>query len=114
MKGAIKELCGKLRIGSISENYKDIKAETHEEFLLELLKKAVKNREINKKNRLLKQADFDMIKTFENYSFDNIQIPDRLPLNTLKEGVFTERYENLILYGGVGTGKTHKIGRAHV
>jgi DNA replication protein DnaC len=108
MKTAIRELCMKLRIGNIiSENYEGIEAETHEEFLFELLRKAVDDRDTNRKNRLLKQANFDMIKTFDNYSFEDIQLSDRLPLENLKQGTFTEERENLILYGGVGTGKTH-------
>lgn len=108
MKNAIRELCKSLRIGNIiSENYSDIKAETHEEFLLKLLEEAVKEREINRNNRLMKQANFDLIKTFENYVFKDIQIPGQLDIEQLKAGSFINKKENLILYGGVGTGKTH-------
>jgi len=108
MKKAIRELCKTLRIGNIvAENYENIKADTNEEFLLQLLKEAVKDREVNRKNRLLKQANFDVIKTFGNYLFDDIQIPEKLNIEELKSGDFINRKENLILYGGVGTGKTH-------
>jgi hypothetical protein len=40
------------------------KAENHEKFLLELLKREFKNREVVRKNRLLLAANFDVIKTF--------------------------------------------------
>lgn len=56
---------------------------------------------------MLKQAKFDVIKTFENYSFNDIELPKQLCLKDLQLTTFTERKENLVLYGGVGTGKTH-------
>jgi len=108
MQKQIEKLCKSLRIGSLfSEKYKEISAETNEEFLLKLLTEAVTEREVNRKNRLLKQANFDLLKTFGNYIFDKIQIPEKLNIEDLKNGNFIEKNENLILYGGVGTGKTH-------
>ncbi|MCT4573097.1 IS21-like element helper ATPase IstB, partial [Bacillus thuringiensis] len=56
---------------------------------------------------LLKQAKFDVIKTFENYSFTEVELPKQLSVEDLKSTDFTTRKENLVLYGGVGTGKTH-------
>lgn len=64
-------------------------------------------REVNRKNRLIKQAKFDVIKTFENYSFENIQMPQSIDIENLKTASFIDSKENLILYGSVGTGKTH-------
>ncbi|GAW29831.1 hypothetical protein [Carboxydocella sp. ULO1] len=73
MEELIIQHCNKLKFGGrIVENYKKITAETHEEFLEKLLRMEVEAREINLKNRLLKNACFDVIKTFENYSFDDI------------------------------------------
>jgi DNA replication protein DnaC len=108
MKDIIAKYCKELRLGrAIVENYQDIEATTNEEFLVKLLELAVQNRHLTRKNRYLKQANFEVMKTFENYSFDNIQIPESITLNELKEGRFIHRRENLILYGPVGTGKTH-------
>jgi len=100
--------CNKLKFGTrIVENYKKISAETNEEFLEKLLRMEVEAREINLKNRLLKNATFDVIKTFENYSFDDIQIPNSIDIEAIKTAAFIDKKENLILYGPVGTGKTH-------
>jgi DNA replication protein DnaC len=108
MKDIIAKYCKELRLGrAIVENYQDIEATTNEEFLVKLLELAVQNRHLTRKNRYLKQANFEVMKTFENYSFDNIHIPESITLNELKEGRFIHRRENLILYGPVGTGKTH-------
>ena len=84
-----------------------IQAESHEEFLEKILEIEVKQREIVRKNRYLKQAGFDVIKTFENYTFDQIEIPSTIGINELKNAEFIKRKENLILYGPVGTGKSH-------
>lgn len=108
MKKAIEQMCKDLRIGNIiAKNYHNIEADSYEEFLFKVLKSAVEDREINRKNRLLKQADFPVFKNFENYSFDDIQIPQKISIDELKQGEFIQRNENLILYGGVGVGKTH-------
>ncbi len=108
MQERIKKLCLALKLGSrISENYKDIKAKSHEQFLERLLSIEVEAREVNRKNLLLKQAKFDVVKTFEKYSFDEIEIPANIELEEIKTASFVEKKDNLILYGPVGTGKTH-------
>lgn len=108
MQQKIKEHCAVLKLGTrISENYKKINAETNEEFLEKLLNTEIQAREINRKNTLLKTANFDVIKTFEKYSFDEIEIPANLDIEDIKSASFIDRKENLILYGSVGTGKTH-------
>jgi DNA replication protein DnaC len=69
----------------------------------------VENRQIARKNRYLKQAGFEIQKTFDGYSFERIQIPQAVTVEELKVGKFIERKENLILYGPVGTGKSHLV-----
>lgn len=104
----IQQYCKKLRLGSnIYKNYSSIEANTNAEFLLELLRREIEHREISRKNRNLKNAGFDVLKTFDNYSFENIQIPQSLNVEKLKEADFLNRKENLILYGPSGTGKSH-------
>lgn len=104
----IKVYCKKLRWGrSIHENYKRIEASDNADFLAKLLKLEVQQREINRKNRNLKGANFDLIKTFEGYDFNNIQMPNTIDIEGLKKIDFINNIENLILYGPVGTGKSH-------
>jgi DNA replication protein DnaC len=108
MRDLIEKYCYELKLGrSVAENYSNIIANTHEEFLAKLLGLEVENREINRKNRYLKQANFDNFKTFEGYSFQDIQIPSSISLEDIKTIKFIKNKENLILYGPVGTGKTH-------
>jgi DNA replication protein DnaC len=104
----ILELCKQLRLGTyMAETYKTIEAETNEDFLISLLRVVVEERDIERKNRYLKQAGFDVIKSFANYSFDYVQLPEELSVDDLKECTFIENKQNLILFGKPGTGKTH-------
>ena len=108
MESMIEACCKQLKIGStFYKGYKDIKADTHEQFLLELLKRELENREIVRKNRLLKTANFDVVKTFQGYTWDQIQIPPSISIEDIKAEKFVEQKANLILYGNVGTGKSH-------
>ena len=108
MEAMIEAYCKKLKIGKVFyKGYKDIQANTHEEFLLELLRRELENRELVRKNRYIKGANFDVLKTFEGYSFDDIQIPPAITVEDLKAAKIIEKKENLILYGPVGTGKSH-------
>lgn len=108
MREQIAGYCRQLKWGnSIVENYKELEANTHEEFLVKLLEMELLNREVTRKNRYLKQAGFDIMKTFQGYEFDQVQIPVSITLDEIKNAAFIEKKENLILYGAVGTGKTH-------
>lgn len=108
MKEIIAGYCKQLRLGSsIVQNYPDIVAETNEEFLAKLLEMELKEREVTRKNRYLKQANFDVLKTFQGYDFDDIEIPASISIEELKAAAFIEKQENLILFGRVGNGKTH-------
>ena len=104
----IKHYCKELRFGkNIYESYSKIAAADFGDFLVQLLKMELDHRELTRKNRNLKSAGFDIIKTFEGYEFGDIQIPGSVSLEELKSGSFIEKLENLILYGPVGTGKSH-------
>lgn len=108
MKQLIAEYCKQLRLGkSLVNNYPNIVADSHEEFLAKLLKMELESREIARKNRLVKTANFDAYKTFQDYSFDHIQLPPNLTIESIKNCEFIDKKENLIFYGSVGTGKTH-------
>jgi len=66
----------------------------------------IENRELKRKNVFIKQAKFDLIKTFEDYTFEDIKIPKSITPNELMDASFVCKKENLILYGNVGFGKT--------
>lgn len=104
----IKQYCKELRLGkNLYETYSKIEAIDYGDFLAQLLKLEIQHREVTRRNRNLNAAGFDTIKTFENYSFSHIQIPKAINIDELKKASFIGKKENLILYGAVGTGKSH-------
>jgi len=97
-----------LRLSSSLLNiYPDIKADSHEEFLLKLMRELHKDRVEKRRLKNLKNAGFLVLKSLKDYDYTQVQFPDALPLQELESLSFMEKKENLILYGSVGTGKTH-------
>lgn len=108
MKEIIAEYCKILKLGqSIVHRYSGIEADSHEEFLAKLLQGEVERRQRDRVNRLIREAGFDVVKTFAGYRFDRIEIPHGLTVEGLTRASFVKEKENLICFGPVGTGKTH-------
>jgi len=108
MEELLTQYCKQLHFGSnILINAKSITAEDNISFLTQLFKQELDNRELKRKNTYIKQANFDVKKTFEGYIFEGIQIPNTLTKQDIIDGTFIRKKENLILYGQVGTGKSH-------
>ena len=101
-------VCKKLRFNSgIVAKAKKIKKETHLEFLLELFTREAEERERKRNNTYIKAAKFELVKTFEGYTFEDIKFPSDLTVDDLLDSTFIPRKGNLIMYGTVGAGKTH-------
>ncbi len=108
MRDLLVKYCKKLRLGhEFLDDFEDIPFTSKEEYLTKVLEKALEYQQINRKNRLLKQAKFDVYKNFSDYDFREIELPETISIEELRLGTFIERNENLIFYGPVGTGKTH-------
>jgi len=100
--------CKKLRLGSsLVSKVAEINADSHIEFLLKLFSAEIDERDRNRRNAYIKAARFELLKTFETYTFEDIKIPKTISVQDIKECVFIPKKENLILYGNVGAGKTH-------
>lgn len=108
MKDKIYEYCKELRLSAtFAENAVGFTGETNQDYLLKVLQAEIDYRSNKRRNLHLKQAGFDNIKTFENYQFDKIIIPNTLTIDALRTLEFMQRQENLILYGRNGAGKSH-------
>lgn len=77
------------------------------EFLMRVLERELELREENKKKRLLRRADFPSVKSFANYDYSHVTIPPAMTKAELEDAAFVSGKQNLVLYGPVGTGKTH-------
>lgn len=108
MREQIVELQKKLKISQSLISFSDaIEYQNKDQYIFELLQMLHQERYEKVVERNLKAAKFTLIKTFNGYSFEGIDFPDALTTDTLKALEFINNKENLILYGGVGSGKTH-------
>jgi len=102
------EACKNLKLGrGLIQSAKKIKADSHLDFLLQLFTKELADRDRRRRNTYQKAAKFDIIKTFEKYTFEDIKLPSALSVDDIMTASFVSRRENLIMYGNVGAGKTH-------
>jgi len=103
----IAECLRQLRFNSnIAEMSEKIQAQNNQEYLLALLKSEILRRESSKKDKLLKNAGFYTIKSFEDFNFDEVTLPEAVTKEYLRNLEFLESKTNLVMYGNVGTGKT--------
>lgn len=108
MKTQIYECCKELRLSTtFAENSLLMTGDTCQEYLLKVLNAELDYGNNKRKKLHLKQAGFDVIKTFENYDFNKIIIPSSIILEGIRTLDFMNRKENLILYGRNGVGKSH-------
>jgi len=108
VKEEIADCCKRLRLSrALAEGIESINETEPKQFLLKVLKNEIEHREETRKARCLKTAGFYTLKTFQDYVFDNITLPSSITVDKLKALSFLDKKQNLILYGNVGTGKTH-------
>ena len=104
----ITDCCKELRLSrNIPAMSYKVQAENNQEYLLKLLKYEVEHREIARKDKLIKNAGFYTLKAFETFQFDEVTLPAMLTAESLKNLEFIDSKTNLVMYGNVGTGKTH-------
>lgn len=85
----------------------DIDADTHQEYLLKLLQSEIKHRETARRNKLLNTAGFYCRKSIDDFHFDGVTLPDAITPESLHDCDFIQSKTNIVMYGNVGTGKTH-------
>lgn len=108
MIAEIAACCKELRLSrNIVEMAEIIQADTHQEFLVKLLQSEVEHRENKRKDKILKNANFYCIKDFNSFRFDEVTLPASITPEYLKNCEFLETKSNIVMYGNVGTGKTH-------
>lgn len=100
--------CKRLKLSrNIADNSQRFSSEGFQEDLLELLKMEIAGREKAKREKLIKNARFYTMKYYDDFVFDQVQIPSSITTDYLKRTKFIDETKNLIMYGNVGTGKTH-------
>ena len=107
MKEALAKCCKKLRLSaSLANRAMTLTGESNQEFLLNLLLSEISNRDAARIARNMNMAGFPYRPRVEQYRTDEIDFPDGVSLESLLALEFYHNGENLIMYGGSGTGKT--------
>lgn len=100
--------CKTLRLSrNIVDMSDKIQADSHQEYLLKLLQSEISHRDIVRKNKRINKAGFYTIKTFESFRFDEVTLTSGITPEYLRECEFIKNKTNIVMYGNVGTGKTH-------
>jgi DNA replication protein DnaC len=107
MRSDLVELCRQLRLAHVVEYVAQQQDEHTNELVEQLLTAEREGRRRAKLGKLVQQAGFPHLKTFEGYVKDHITFPVGCTLEALLDMKWLTRRENLLLMGAVGTGKTH-------
>ncbi|MGE7664890.1 IS21-like element helper ATPase IstB [Ureibacillus composti] len=102
----IQEYAKRLKLSWIREHYHEVEATSNENYLLQLFEKEIEKRKERKMNLLLTQASLPKVGG-NPYDWKDIVLTAGMEKEDLLNGTFIEQQENLIFYGGVGTGKTY-------
>lgn len=107
MQQDLAELCRQLRLAHVVDYVAQQQNEQVSELVERLLVAEREGRRRAKLGKLVQQAGFPHLKTFDGYVAEHITFPTGSTLELLRELTWLERRENLLLMGAVGTGKTH-------
>jgi len=100
--------CKELKLSrNIVDMADKVQADSHQEYLVKLLRSELEHREYMRKDKLLKNAGFYTLKTFADFRFDEVKLPASVSPQYLQNGEFIKAKTNVVMYGNVGTGKTH-------
>lgn len=108
MSEQIEQYMRTLKLGGMAKEWRNVSFQDTEQYVRELLELELREREVNRINRMVKTAGFQVIKTLEDFVWNqNIELPIGLTREYMEELQFLRQKENLIFLGSVGTGKTH-------
>jgi DNA replication protein DnaC len=97
-----------LKLGGLAKEWRSVEYKDTEQYVTELLLLELKEREANRINKMVKTAGFRVIKTLEDFIWnDTVTLPNGLTREYMTDLSFIPAKENLIFMGAVGTGKTH-------
>ena len=100
-------LCKELRLENLEKLATQVEFQNEIQYLTDLLTLASKHRDARRVQRLIKEARFPVVKTFDGYQFDPISFPVGFDKEQLLSLEFIEQNENILCIGAVGTGKTY-------
>ena len=108
MSEQIELMMRQVKLGGMAKEWRSVQFENPEQYVTDLLKLELREREVNRINRMVKTAGFRVFKTLDDFVWNSaIQLPSGMSAGYMEELGFLPPKENLIFMGTVGTGKTH-------
>ena len=108
MSEEIELMMRQVKLGGMAKEWRSVQFESTEQYVTDLLKLELKEREANRINRMVKTAGFRVLKPLDDFVWPPaIELPSGLTAEYMEELQFLTPKENLIFMGTVGTGKTH-------
>lgn len=108
MPEEIEQYMRTLKLGGMAREWRGVEFQNKEQYVRELLELELREREANRINRMVKTAGFQVIKTLDDFVWNQgIELPVGLTREYMEGLQFLKPRENLIFLGSVGTGKTH-------
>jgi DNA replication protein DnaC len=104
-----------LHLPTIRRSYEELARQAEQEthgyprFLLELCERECQERWSKRINRLLQQSRLPLEKNLETFAWKRLPPKVARQVQSLRDGSFVERKENLLAFGKVGSGKTHLL-----
>jgi DNA replication protein DnaC len=114
-KKRLEELLRALRLPTFRTSYEELarqaQQETHsyECYLLELCERECQERQGKRIQRLLADSRLPLEKSLETFDLQRLPMKVARQVQSLRQGDFVERKENLLAFGKVGSGKTHLL-----
>ena len=97
-----------LKLGGMAKEWRSVTYQDNDQYMQELLDIEVREREANRMARMIKQANFRVIKTLDTFIWKpTIEVPATITREEIENAAFVKNKENLLLMGVSGTGKTH-------
>ena len=93
--------------GSVLTEWADKGTPKQREYLHGVLVAEHESRQESRRQRLLKAARLPAMKTLTGFDYSSVRFPEDYGRGPLESLDFINRAQDLVLYGDVGTGKTH-------
>ena len=111
----LKEQFRELRLPMFREHFQKLADQaareslSHPQYLAELTRLECQTRRERRIQRLLEQSRLPRAKSWESFDWKRIPLPVARQAESLKDGSFLDRRENLLVFGKPGSGKTHCV-----
>ena len=111
----LREQLKELRLPTFRENFQALADQatreglSHPDYLEALANRECEARTRGRIQRLMRQSHLHTGKTWDQFQWSRVPLPVTRQLQSLRDGAFLDRRENVLVFGKPGCGKTHLV-----